>query len=128
MAIAPIGQAAGDIVQLARTNSMHYTASGKTGGIEGLVPGSGIASVLGGDEVSQAEGSDFGSAMLKALDGVNADQAKSNNLIEQAVVAPDTVDAHTLTTAMAEASLSLNLAKTLMSRVVTAWKDVINSR
>ena len=66
--------------------------------------------------------------MLKALDSVNTDQQKSNDLIEQMLVDPDSVDAHEITIGMAEASLSLNLAKTLLSRVVTAWKDVINTR
>lgn len=73
-------------------------------------------------------GSSFEDALLKAMDGVNADQQKTSNLIQQMVVAPDSVNAHDVTIAMAEANLSLNLAKTILNRVVTAWKDVINTR
>jgi flagellar hook-basal body complex protein FliE len=111
MAIMPINAGTADLVQLARTNPLHYTANG-----------------LSGAKEAGKDGSSFESAMLKALDGVNADQAKSTNLIEQVLVDPESVDAHQLTVAMAESSLSLNLAKTLLSRVVTAWKDVINTR
>jgi flagellar hook-basal body complex protein FliE len=104
----------GDLVQLARTNPLHYTASGKTGPV--------------GDAKGAGDPGAFEQAMLKALDGVNADQQKSNSLIEQMLVDPESVDVHQVTVSMAEASLSLNLAKTLLSRVVTAWKDVINTR
>jgi len=112
----PANPAAGDLVQLARTNPLHYTASGKVG------PSLGTEKVQGDGAAS------FSEAMIKALDGVNADQSKSNNLIEQMLVDPESVDAHQVTISMAEASLSLNLAKTIMSRVVSAWKDVINIR
>lgn len=115
MTSLPITQATGDLVSLARTNPLHYTANGT------LEPG------------QRAKGQDSGigsfqDAMLKAMDGVNDDQAKSTDLVQQMLVDPDSVDAHDVTIAMAEASLSLNLAKTIMSRVVTAWKDVINTR
>ncbi len=113
MAIMPINVAGGDLVQLARTNPLHYTANG-------------LADKASG--VKDAGAGSFESAMLKALDSVNADQASSNDLIKQALVDPESVDVHQVTMAMAEASLSLNLAKTLLSRVVTAWKDIINIR
>ncbi|HUX42271.1 MAG TPA: flagellar hook-basal body complex protein FliE [Rectinemataceae bacterium] len=73
-------------------------------------------------------GSSFEDSLLKAIDGVNADQQKTSNLIQQMVVAPDSVNAHDVTIAMAEANLSLNLAKTILNRIVTGWKDVINTR
>lgn len=112
----PANPALGDTVQLARTNPLHYTANGKIGAFPGT------------DKVQEGGAGSFSEAMIKALDGVNADQAKSNNLIEQMLVDPESVDAHQVTISMAEASLSLNLAKTIMSRVVTAWKDMINIR
>jgi len=76
----------------------------------------------------EASGGNFGDALLKAIDGVNADQQKTSNLIQQMVVAPDTVNAHDVTIAMAEANLSLNLAKTILNRIVSGWKEVINTR
>lgn len=80
------------------------------------------------DAGSSAKGGSFEDALLKAIDGVNADQQKTSNLIQQMVVAPDTVNAHDVTIAMAEANLSLNLAKTILNRIVSGWKEVINTR
>jgi len=131
MAIMPIST--DNILQLARTNSLQYTANGRSGvqalakdAVQGAFDAAGLDSKTAVSSVDDP--SSFGNAMLKALDGVNADQQKSNDLVEQMLVDPDSVDAHEITIGMAEASLSLNLAKTLLSRVVTAWKDVINTR
>lgn len=131
MAIMPIGN--DSILQLARTNSLQYTANGRSGvqalskdSVQGVLDAAGLGSKAAASSVDDP--SSFGDAMLKALDSVNSDQQKSNDLVEQMLVDPDSVDAHEITIGMAEASLSLNLAKTLLSRVVTAWKDVINTR
>ncbi len=105
--------AAQELATLARTNPMHYTADG----ISGLL-----------DDGSESSDNSFQTAMLKAMDGVSASQAKSDGLIQQMIVDPESVDAQDVTIAMAEANMSLNLAKTILSRIVTAWKDVINTR
>jgi len=107
-------QATGDVVSLARTNPLHYTANGTLAADAQKTDSSGALS--------------FEQALLNAMDGVNADQAKSTDLVQQMIVDPDSVDAQDVTIAMAEANMSLNLAKTILSRIVTAWKDVINTR
>jgi len=101
---------------LARANAMHYTANG--------VLGSGSDDSAAGG----AGGASFQDALLKAMDGVSDSQGKSDDLLQKVVADPDSVDAQDVTIAMAEANMSLNLAKTILSRVVTAWKDVINTR
>jgi flagellar hook-basal body complex protein FliE len=117
------------LMELARTNPMHYTASGITGA---LGPGSeniGASGAIGpSGSVSSADGTSFQDALLKAMDGVSSSQNKSDDLLQRVVADPDSVDAQDVTIAMAEANMSLNLAKTVLSRVVTAWKDVINTR
>jgi flagellar hook-basal body complex protein FliE len=114
---------------LARQSSLNYTANGLSNDFATAFA-SQMGTVLDGadDAVSAGEGASFEDAMLKALDGVNASQSRSSDLMQQMVVDPDSVDAQDVTIAMAEANLSLNLAKTILSRVVTAWKDVINTR
>ena len=133
---------AAQLASLVRTNTMHFSSGGDAIGqeadqIDGLssdafsVAGlagagkSGSAAALGkgGKPVSS-----FEDALLKAIDGVSASQAKSDNLLQQVVANPNSVDAQDVTIAMAEANMSLNLAKTILSRVVTAWKDIINTR
>jgi flagellar hook-basal body complex protein FliE len=137
-ALAP--NAAAQLASLARTNAMQYTAEGMTGqaddSSDGIsigtdIVGSGLAGTgfAGiGKAAAGAKGSSFESALLKAIDGVSASQTKSDSLLQQVVANPDSVDAQDVTIAMAEANMSLNLAKTIMSRIVTAWKDVINTR
>lgn len=129
--------AAAQISALARTNALHYNANGNSDGqsadeldafsadafsVAGLGQAGKAASAPG------AKGASFESALLKAMDGVSASQAKSDDLLQRVVADPGSVDAQDVTIAMAEANMSLNLAKTILSRMVTAWKDVINTR
>jgi flagellar hook-basal body complex protein FliE len=103
------GEAAG----LVRTDPLHYSAEGRLG-----IPAA-------SEEPSV---SSFQAAMLRAMDGVNASQMKSSELTQKMLTDPDSVDAQDVTISMAEANMSLNLARTIMTRVVTAWKDIINTR
>ena len=91
--------------------------------------GSGIAS-LGktiGAENAMKDGL-FSETMLKALDKVSGYQKYSDNLYEQAILAPDSVNVEDITMAEAQANMSLNIARTILNRVVQAWKDIINTR
>ncbi|MCL1928469.1 MAG: flagellar hook-basal body complex protein FliE [Treponema sp.] len=91
--------------------------------------GSGIASMgktIGADGVIK-DGL-FSETMLKALDKVSSYQKYSDNLYEQAILAPDSVNIEDITMAEARANMSLNIARTILNRVVQAWKDVINTR
>jgi flagellar hook-basal body complex protein FliE len=118
-ALAP--NSAAKLAELARINPMHYTASGAAG----ILNDGGDAGEGG---VPAAGGASFQDALLKAMDGVSASQNKSDDLLQRVVADPNSVDAQDVTIAMAEANMSLNLAKTILSRIVTAWKDVINTR
>ena len=108
---------AAKLAELARTNPMHYTANGVAGILDG-----------GSEESGSSSGTSFQDALLKAMDGVSSSQTKSDNLLQKVVADPNSVDAQDVTIAMAEANMSLNLAKTILSRIVTAWKDVITTR
>jgi flagellar hook-basal body complex protein FliE len=130
---------AAQLAELARTNALHYTADGLLGGAGGqqdalsedaisigaLGAARRAAPIAGAAEAKPAS---FEQALLKAMDGVSGSQNKSDDLMQRIVADPNSVDAQDVTIAMAEANMSLNLAKTIMSRIVTAWKDVINTR
>lgn len=103
----PVG---GDKLKLARTDQRHFAAGGGT-------------PALGAEKAPS-----FEDAMLKALDGVDAMQAGSADAIQKSLVDPDSIDAHDVTLAMAKANMSLNITRTVLDRVVRAWKDVINTR
>jgi flagellar hook-basal body complex protein FliE len=125
---------AAQLAALARTNVMHYTADGETGQLDGMsaddfsLAGLAGAAQAGASKAAGAKGGSFEQALLKAMDGVSASQNKSDGLLQKVVADPNSVDAQDVTIAMAEANMSLNLAKTILSRIVTAWKDVINTR
>ena len=66
--------------------------------------------------------------VLKAFDEMNSKQIKMNDLNQQMIVNPDSVDVHDITIGMAEASLSLKLAQTVIDRIVKSWNDITITR
>jgi flagellar hook-basal body complex protein FliE len=72
--------------------------------------------------------SSFEDLMLKKLDGVSGDQLRASSLMEAAILEPDSVDIHDVTIAQAKASMSLNIARTVLNRLVQSWKDIANTR
>ncbi|MDR2246721.1 MAG: flagellar hook-basal body complex protein FliE [Treponema sp.] len=70
----------------------------------------------------------FEDAMLKALDKVSGLQQESSSLAQAAITDPDSVDIHDITIAQARANMSLNITRTILSRLVQGWRDLINTR
>ncbi|MHB9291421.1 putative flagellar hook-basal body complex protein FliE [Hollandina sp. SP2] len=100
-----------------------------------LVPVSGNASgealVSLGDKIgveSALRSGNFEDAMLRALDKVSGDQQRASDLIQTAITEPGSVDVHDITIAQAKASMSLNISRTVLNRLVQGWKDLINTR
>lgn len=85
-----------------------------------------LGNMIGAEAVTQA--GSFDDAMLQALDQVSALQQMPSNLIQQSIIEPGSVDVHDITKAQAEASLSLNITRTILSRIVQGWRDIINTR
>lgn len=98
----------GHIIDLKRTSPLHFGADGSTGSLE------------------PAASPSFEDAMLKALDGVNAMQLDSANAIETMMVNPEAIDPHDVTISMAKANMSLNITRTVLERIVGAWKNLVN--
>lgn len=80
------------------------------------------------DLATNKVGNSFEQTLLKAFDELNKMQLKPEALAQQQIVDPESVDAHELTIAMEKASLSLNLATTIIDRVVKAWNDISITR
>ena len=70
----------------------------------------------------------FEEAMLGALDKVSSYQQTASSMHQAAIIDPDSVDVHDITIAQAEASLSLNITRNVLSRLVQSWRDLINTR
>jgi flagellar hook-basal body complex protein FliE len=70
----------------------------------------------------------FEHAMLQALDKVSGAQQFTSELEKQAIIEPGSVDIHDITIAQAEASMSLNITRNVLSRLVQGGRDLINTR
>jgi flagellar hook-basal body complex protein FliE len=83
---------------------------------------------LGLSGLNRTDGANFADVMLRAIDKVSGDQNRVSELSEAAITDPGSVDVHDLTIAEAEASMSLNIARTILNRLTQAWRDIINTR
>jgi flagellar hook-basal body complex protein FliE len=70
----------------------------------------------------------FEEAMLNALDRVSGDQQFASELSQRAITEPGSVDIHDITIAQAKATMSLDITRNILSRLVQGWRDVINTR
>jgi flagellar hook-basal body complex protein FliE len=70
----------------------------------------------------------FEEAMLNALDRVSGDQQFASELNQRAITEPGSVDIHDLTIAQAKASMSLDISRNILNRLVQGWRDIINTR
>lgn len=85
--------------------------------------------VAGLDEAPEDKsGSDFSSLLTKSLSEVNQLQNNYSGLIQQSLVSPDSVNAHDITIAGAEANMALNITKNVLERVISAYKEIVSLR
>lgn len=83
---------------------------------------------VGGGSLTPDGQKSFGQMLFDAVSSVNDDLNTANDLSVQSVVNPDSVDAHDVTIAMAQANLSLSLTKNVLDAVVQAYTDITNLR
>jgi len=100
----------GQIEQL-RSDPRHFDVTGKMGPL-----------AADGKPVT------FQDAMMTEMEGINGDQIKATDLYQRMITDPNSVDAHDVTLAGAQAQMSLNLAKNVIERGLQAYRDIINMR
>jgi flagellar hook-basal body complex protein FliE len=112
------------------TNEKHMSAGTFTraGGFTGQAGESiiGLEKITGAGAVTRA--GSFEEVMLRSLDQVSAMDVFAGELAQKAITEPDSVDVHDLTIAQAKASMSLDITRNILSRLVQGWKDIINTR
>jgi flagellar hook-basal body complex protein FliE len=111
--------------------SMFQTHPKHLGPIDSPYTGSGknilaLEKKIGAEKVTGA--GTFEHAMLQALDKVSGQQQYASALSRDAIINPDSVDIHDITIAQAEANMSFNAARNILSRMVQGWRDLINAR
>ena len=115
------------ILDMRVTDPRHISSAG-----EPLAPSSGASvSYLQGKTGAGAvlgSGATFEKAMLQALDRVSGLQQEASAIAQAAITDPASMDIHDITTAQAKANMTLNITRTVLSRLVQGWRDLINTR
>ena len=122
-------------LQMVRTDKVHF-GQGKIQAISTNTSGfSAIEKVHGAgksNEASSVQSSgqtkSFQSYLLDALETVNTQQLDVNTVQEKLITDPDDVNVADVTIAMAKARMSLNLAQTVIDRLVTGWNEITTTR
>jgi flagellar hook-basal body complex protein FliE len=83
---------------------------------------------LGGRREPDAPAASFEKLLLNALGEVNQKQLDATAASERLVTAPDTVDIHDVTIALAEANLALSATKAVFDRAISAFREITNMR
>jgi flagellar hook-basal body complex protein FliE len=129
MDLLSAAQAYGHRIAL-QTSDPRHIAAGRLS-----APGNGLletrapqgSAAAAGTPAEQAEGS-FGSLFLQALGQVNAQQLRAQDLSQALITDPESVDIHDVTIALAEANLSLSMAKAVIDRAIRAYREIVNIR
>ena len=122
-------------LQMVRTDKAHF-GQGKIQPLTQNAPGmSPIQKIQRADKTTQAaliqpanQTKTFQSYLLDALESVNNQQLDVTNVQEKLITSPDEVDIHDVTTAMAKARMSLNLAQTVIDRLISGWNEITTTR
>lgn len=111
-------------LQMNRTNPLHA----------GAMPLSNIQNSplnripnLAGDNQAQKRQT-FSNYLTEALKSMNQNQLDVSALQEKVITDPDSVDIHDVTIATAKARMSLNLAQTVIDRIVQDWNEISTTR
>ena len=113
-------QVSGHELVLARTDSRHFTGR--------LDPESSATTEGAVGQGSSAQGGTFASLLFDSLNSVNDQQQTADQLAVQAVVDPESVNSHDVSVAAAKANLSLSITKSVVDRVIQAYREIQNVR
>lgn len=111
-------------LQMTRTDPAH-TGTAKLTDIAGAPYNSIPSSAENTADKTQLNFEDY---LMNAVKTMNDQQIDVSNLQQQVITDPDSVDIQDVTVAMAKARMSLNLAQTVIDRIVTGWNEITTTR
>ena len=112
-------------LQMMRTDPQHY-GTGSVVSLTALTQNKDSTGIL---HTTQKEGTlSFKDYLLQGLDTVSSQQNDVSKIQEQLLTDPDSVDVHDVTIAMQKARMSLNLAQSIIDRIVTDWNEITTTR
>jgi flagellar hook-basal body complex protein FliE len=109
MDVLKTNQVHGDSVRMRKTHPLHMSGRGEK-------------------PLGPAGGPKFGDVLMDQMNRMNDAQNKSLEITQRMVTDPESVEPHDVTIALAEANMSLSIAKGVMDRVVRAYRDITNTR
>jgi flagellar hook-basal body complex protein FliE len=122
-------------LQMTRTDKAHFGQSRiqpLTQNAPGMSP---IQAIHRADKTTEAasiqpanQSKSFQSYLLDALESVNTQQLDVANVQQKLITDPDEVNVSDVTIAMAKARMSLNLAQTVIDRLVSGWNEITTTR
>ena len=124
-------------LQMVRTNEQHFgtgriVPANRTVTIGDKVPAvDKITSSSHGNSLSRTasgEKTSFKDYLLEAMDTVNTQQNDVTKIQEKIITNPDDVDIHDVTIAMSKARMSLNMAHSVIDRLITSWNEITTTR
>lgn len=122
-------------LQMTRTDKAHFGQT-KIQPLTQNAPGmSPIQKIQRADKTTEAasiqpanQSKSFQSYLLDALESVNNSQLDVTKVQEKMITNPDDVNVSDVTIAMAKARMSLNLAQSVIDRLVTGWNEITTTR
>lgn len=113
-------------LQMIRTNPEHFGPNSPITKVEKITSSTQLNNSL---KVGMNNSSvSFKDYLLAAMGEVNNHQINASSIQQQMLTDPDSVDIHDITVAMSKAISSLNLAKTVIDRLVKGWSEISTTR
>jgi flagellar hook-basal body complex protein FliE len=104
-------QSSGHIINLKATNDLHYGHR-----------------VEDKRKPVEKELGSFSNMLSSAIENVNNQQVRSEELVQKMIYQPESVDIHTVMISAQKAELSLTMMKTIRDEAIRAFRDLINLR
>lgn len=130
MNLLTTSQVSGDLFVLARTNPTHFVSRQDVGAlVSGVRPQNELVSSRNEDLFADLQpATSFKDRLFDNLQQVNQAQQEHEALSIQAIVNPDSVDAHDVSVASAKARMLLDITRNITDRVLQAYQTIINIR
>ncbi len=104
-------------LQLTRTDAAH---TGKTS--------LGVMQENSAKNAVSKNSASFSDYLVEAFQKMNDQQVEFSDLQQKVITDPDSVDLHDVTIAMSKARMSLNLAQSVIDRIVSGWSEITTTR
>ena len=117
-------------LQMARSDAAHYGSSKILSEIAGDTASKRIDTGLenAAKDGLKKTSISFDNYLIDAVNKMNDQQMNVADIEQKLITEPESVDIHDVTVAMAKARMSLNLAKTVIDRLVQGWSEITTTR